>query len=79
MLWFSIALTPGHLRSSKARSSSVSAIGLQRPGVINFERAGVCTNSLEIPDQGAAKGHFELTVETVIIIFSQWKRQVSLR
>jgi hypothetical protein len=34
--------------------SSASAVGLWRPGVVNFERGGIGTNPLEITDQGAA-------------------------
>jgi hypothetical protein len=43
-----VPITPDHLRSSKARAPSASAIGLRGPGVINFERAGIGTPNLEI-------------------------------
>lgn len=48
MIRCSVPSAPDLLRSSGARASSVSAVGLCGPGVINFERAGVCTTSLEI-------------------------------
>ena len=45
---YSVPSVPPHLDSSKARALSVSAIGLWGPGVINFERGGICTTSLEM-------------------------------
>jgi hypothetical protein len=55
-----LILDLSHLRASaleQSSRSSVSAIELIEPGVINFERAGTGTNPIEIPDQGAAKDH----------------------
>ena len=47
----SVPSAPDHLRSSRARPPSVSAIGVWGPGVINFERAGISTPSLEMSAQ----------------------------
>jgi hypothetical protein len=47
----SVPSAPDHLRSSKTRPPSVSANGIERPGVINIERADATTLSLEISPQ----------------------------
>ena len=52
---------PSHLRSSKARAPSVSAIGLRRPGVVDFERTGIGTTPI---DMSAREGILEIC-ETV--------------
>ena len=46
-----LILDESHPRASaleRSSRSSVFAIGLKGPGVINFERAGICTTYLEI-------------------------------
>ena len=44
----SMPSAPDHLRSSKALTPSVSAIGLWRPGVVKIEREGICTTARKI-------------------------------
>ncbi len=44
----SVPSAPDHLRSSKALTPSVSAIGLQRPGVINRECEGIRTTPIDM-------------------------------
>jgi len=48
MPWSSKALSPEHLRSSKARAPLSLPLGESRPPVFKFERAGICTSPLEI-------------------------------
>ena len=48
MCRYSVPSVPPHLGSSKARAPAASAVGLWRPGVVNFERVGFCTTYLEI-------------------------------
>ena len=52
-----LILDKSHPRASaleQSSRSSVSAIGLRGPGVVNFKRAGICTTSLEILAKCAA-------------------------